>query len=221
MRTTIQEKVEEGVGGGGGLDGLWDGGSGGGGSGGGRKVEPEKTPPPEGYRIGMWLTIVSVSMLFLTLATAYVLTGANAQRIIMPRVLWLSTGLILTSSLTMEIARRALRSRLEGRFRLWINTTFALGAGFLLAQLWGWKQLLAAGFYVNSNFRSGFAYIFTGLHGIHLAGGLFALAYVAFKSRDNWTAIRRRVSVDVAAVYWHFLDILWVLMLFFIFIWGG
>jgi len=200
--------------GGNGLDGNWGGGEGGGDG----QSRPERYPPPEGYRIAVRLALVSITMLFLALTSAYIFNRAKNHPIIMPRALWVSTALILTSSITMEFARRNLR-RSETRFRGWIIATMLLGMGFLVAQLVAWRQLVAEGFYINKNFHSGYAYLFTGLHGVHLMGGLVALGYVTLRASEKWTAVRRRVSVDVTAIYWHFLDGLWVYLLALLFFW--
>lgn len=199
--------------------GAGDHGKGGGGGGGRLQIEPERTPPPEGYRIGMWLAIVSATILFVSLNVLYVYNNAGRRSIIMPRVLWVSTGLIILSSLTVEFSRRALRQRREERFRLLIYVTFGLGLAFLIAQLMAWQGLQAAGFYLNRNFRSSFAYIFTALHGLHLVGGLGGLLYLLVRSPVTWTRIRRRVSVDVTAIYWHFLSGLWLYLWVLIFVW--
>jgi cytochrome c oxidase subunit III len=189
----------------------------------------ERTPPPEGYRIAIWLALVSITMFFLALTSAYIFNRANTQPIVMPRVLWLSTALIIASSLTMELARRSLRLRQEGAFKRWLAVTMALGLGFLGAQLTAWHHLVESGFYLNTeffdgsayirNFHSSYAYIFTGLHGVHLLGGLVALAYLTMRAQGSWTAVRRRVSVDVTALYWHFLDGLWIYLLALLFFW--
>src|SRR5262249_14919836 len=134
-------------------------------------------------------------------------------------VLWVRTSFILASSLTVEMARRGLRRRREKRFRLWISATMLLGLCFLAAQLVLWKRLVASGFYINRNHHSGYAYIFTGLHGVHLIGGLIALGYVMLRERSKWTAVRRRVSVDATVLYWHFLDGLWIYLLALLFFW--
>jgi cytochrome c oxidase subunit III len=189
----------------------------------------ERTPPPEGYRIAIRLALVSITVLFLVLTTAYIVNRANTHPIMMPRVLWLSTGLILASSLTMEMARRSLKRRREGSYKIWLTVTMVLGLGFLTAQLTAWQQLVASGFYFNQNFYNGktivrnfhstYTYFFTGLHGVHLLGGLVALAYLTMRAQENWTTVRRRVSFDVTALYWHFLDGLWIYLLALIFLW--
>jgi len=179
----------------------------------------ERTPPPEGYRIAIWLAFVSISMFFLALTSAYIYNRAKTHPIVMPRILWLSTALIIASSLAMEVAKRSLRRRKERGFKRWLTVTIALGLGFLCAQLAAWRHLVESGYYVNSNFHSGYAYIFTGSHGVHLIGGLVALAYLAIRSQEGWTAVRRRVTVDVTALYLHFLAGLWIYLLLFLFFW--
>ena len=203
--------------GGGGFDDFGDGGNGGGRGGGG--WSNELTPPPEGYSLAIKLAIISVTSLFLALSSAYIFNQAMRQPIATPPILWVSTSFILASSVTIEIARRALRKRLEKNFRFWITITMAFGLCFLAAQIVLWKHLVASGFYINKNLHSGYAYIFTGLHGAHLIGGLIALAYVMFRERSAWTAVRRRVSVDATTLYWHFLDGLWIYLLILIFHW--
>jgi cytochrome c oxidase subunit 3 len=204
--------------GGNGLDNL-GGDDGDGGGGGGGKRLAELTPPPEGYRIAIWMALASITVLFLALSSAYIVNRARLQPIATPPVLWVSTSLILASSLTVEIARRALRRRLENRFKIWITATMILGLCFLAAQIVLWRQLVARGFYVNRNQHSGYAYVFTGLHGVHLIGGLIALLYVVLRERSTWTVVRRRVTVDATALYWHFLDVLWIYLLVILFFW--
>lgn len=184
-----------------------------------RPPDPERLPPPEGYRIGVLLVLASVTMLFAALASAYVFNSAQRMPIVMPKVFWLSTAIMLASSVTFEIARRVLKRRNENKFRLWIGVTTLLGVIFLVLQLVGWSELKASGFYLNKNLHSTYSYLFTGLHGIHLIGGLATLAFVTLRNQAKWTTVRRRVAVDVTAMYWHFLDGLWVLLFLMLFFW--
>ena len=129
------------------------------------------------------------------------------QPIAAPPVLWVSTGFILASSLTVEM--RAARCGGGGKQIQALDFRHdAARLCFLAAQIVLWKSLVASGFYINKNHHSGYAYIFTGLHGAHLIGGLIALGYVMLRERSKWTAVRRRVSVDATVLYWHFLDAL-------------
>ncbi len=168
----------------------------------------------------MWLALASVTMMFLALTSAYVVNQAHILPLDFPSIFVLSTALILASSLTFEMTRRSLRRRHEAAFTRWLMVTASLGLGFLVAQVAAWRQLVAGGFLINTNRHSGFAYIFTGLHAVHLLGGILGIAYVVLKSRwGSWTTIRRRASVDAAAIYWHFLDGLWVYLLVILFFW--
>ncbi|NDD64693.1 MAG: hypothetical protein EBZ36_12095 [Acidobacteria bacterium] len=212
MAATATERPGNRATGGDGGDNRGDGGR-------GPEIEPERTPPPEGYRIGMWLAILSAAILFISLNVLYSYNNAGRKAIIMPRILWISTGLILLSSLTIEYARRSLRQRREDRFRYLLGATLLLGVTFLAAQLLAWQGLQSAGFYLNRNFRSSFAYIFTALHGLHLIGGLGGLFYLLLRRPATWTRLRRRVSVDVTAIYWHFLSGLWLYLWVLIFVW--
>ena len=183
--------------------------------------KPELTPPPEGYRIGIWLALASVTMMFLALSSAYVFNSAYRPSLEFPSTFIVSTIIVLTSSVTLEISRRAVRRRFERRFARWLIVTLVLGVAFLAAQMIAWVQLVGSGFYVNTNRHSGFAYIFTALHAVHVLGGIGALSFVLIKShRGLWTAVRRRSAVDATAIYWHFLCALWLYILVMLFAWG-
>lgn len=181
---------------------------------------PEQTPPPEGYLIGIWVALVSVTMMFIALTSAYIYNQAQIRPLVFPSIFLISTIFILACSISIECARQVLRHRHEAASRRWLWLTMLFGVGFLAAQVGAWRQLIASGFYVNTNHHSGYAYIFTFLHAAHLIGGLLALAYVIFKTkRGLWTAVRRRASLDATALYWHFLDGLWLYLLVLLFVW--
>jgi cytochrome c oxidase subunit 3 len=122
----------------------------------------------------------------------------------LPKTLLLSTGLILASSATFETGRRLFR---RGNWRTaskLLLATAVLGAAFLAAQLTAWRQLVAQGAFLAQNPHSTFFYLFTGLHGVHLLGGMIAMLVVLLGRR------KRRELVDVVCFYWHFLGVLWI-----------
>jgi cytochrome c oxidase subunit 3 len=188
-------------------DDLWRGGDGG------------EFDWPEKYRTGTWLGLAGILMMFLAFTSAYVVSRAKLYPIEMPQVLWLSTAIIITSSLAIEAARRALERGKEDAFHRWMMITTALGIAFLASQLVAWRQLVASGFYLTANRHTQYAYVLTVLHGLHLVGGLLALGYVMIRGRWNWAAARRRVTVEMTAVYWHFLDGLWIYLFILLFFW--
>ena len=213
--TTPKDKEPQSGHGGGGFDDLkFYGGSGDDAPG------PERMPPPEGYRLTIRLILISVSILFLTLTIVYLILNAQAEPIHMPRVLWFSTAVVTACSLAVERARRALWRRREEGFKRWLWVTMALGLVFLSAQYVGLLHLTAAGFYATVNKRAWLAFLITLLHGAHLIGGLLALSYIIVKSQyGDWTALRRRITMDGVALYWHFIDGVWIFLFALLFLW--
>jgi cytochrome c oxidase subunit III len=181
---------------------------------------------PARYRIGTWVGVASIVMLFTALASAYIVRSASGndwRPIVMPKVLWLSTALILVSSMTMEISRRSLKEQRNEGYGRWLLLTVGLGLGFLVSQLIAWRQLIRQGVYMASDPHSSFFYLFTAAHGLHLLGGIMALTYLLFrttKQRDTLEGELRRVgAVDAATIYWHFMDGLWISLFFLLFYW--
>ena len=183
---------------------------------------------PEKYRIAVWVVLVGVMMLFVALSSAYVVRRTRGLSdedhfdwtpLWMPTVLWVSTGLILLSSLTLEGARRLLKRGAYLGFNRLIAVTGLLGVGFLVAQVLAWRQFAQQGIFLRSNPHSSFFYLFTCLHGLHLVGGLVAIAYVSLRGwRFNFDA-RQDSAVSATSTYWHFMDVLWVYLFILIFFW--
>lgn len=185
------------------------------------KPDRERQPPPEGYRIAMWLTLTWVTMLFITLVVVYLWLDAQHSPLTTPRLFWLSTGVVLSCSMTLESARRALRQRRETAFNRWLRITLFLGLAFLITQYLGLRQLSEAGFFASVNKRAWLAFLITGSHGAHLFGGMLALVYLVVKnSFGDWTVLRRRATMDTTTIYWHFIDVLWLFLFSMLFLWN-
>jgi cytochrome c oxidase subunit 3 len=136
-----------------------------------------------------------------------------------PRVLWLNTFVLIASSATLELSRRSLRASATKAFIRWLLATLVLGLGFLAGQLIAWRELAARGVYLASNPGSSFFYVLTATHGFHLLGGVVALAYVVFRARRIALGQARRTPLDVTAIYWHFMDALWIYVFFVLMSW--
>jgi len=178
------------------------------------------------YRIGMWVAMAAILMMFTALTSAYIVRSASAndwQPLKMPRILLLSTLLILVSSGTLETARRKLKDAAANAHRRWLLLTVALGLGFLVSQLLAWRQLVRQGVYVSSNPHSSFFYLLTATHGVHLLGGLVALAYLSLRTRarqeNELAVVRRQGAADAVTLYWHFMDVLWLYLFVLLFFW--
>ena len=181
---------------------------------------------PERYRIGVWAAIGSILMLFVALTSAYIVRSASSndwQPIAMPKVLWLSTALIVISSITMEISRRSLKQQSNAGYGRWLIITVALGLAFLASQLLAWRQLVRQGVYMASNQYNSFFYLFTAAHGLHLLGGILALSYLLVRTTRKRSTVdgelHRVGAADAATIYWHFMDGLWVALFMLLFLW--
>lgn len=178
------------------------------------------------YRIGMWVALASIAMMFTALSSAYIVragTSTDWYRFAMPRMLWLSTGLILISSGTLEAARRKLKSKLIDAHKQWLGFTVLLGFGFLVSQWLAWKQLAKQGIYLASNPHSSFFYLLTALHAVHLLGGLLALTYLLIRTGrlkvGTQVNPRQQATADAVTIYWHFMDALWIYLFLLLFLW--
>jgi cytochrome c oxidase subunit 3 len=212
--TSIVEDIElviEDIGGGGGKGppaGGDDGGDGG-------KRRWPQSPSSRRYATAIALGIVSIVMFFMAMASAFIFLRATSNRWVplhLPSLVWVNTVILLLSSVAMELARRRLALADVRQFRKFWSAATALGMLFLIGQLVGWRQFVLAGFYVATNQASSFFYIFTGLHGLHLLGGICALLYVSFR-RFEKAKVSRSVAAEVASYYWHFMDGLWIFLL--------
>jgi cytochrome c oxidase subunit III len=181
---------------------------------------------PDRYRIGVWVGIGSILMLFVALTSSYIVRSASSndwQPIAMPKVLWLSTALIVISSITMEVSRRSLKQQRNAGYGRWLLITVALGLAFLASQLLAWRQLARQGVYLASNPYNSFFYLFTAAHGLHLLGGILALGYLSLRTTKKRSTVegelRRVGAADAATIYWHFMDGLWVALFMLLFFW--
>jgi cytochrome c oxidase subunit III len=188
-------------------------------------------------RLGMCVAVVAIVMVFISLTSAYVVrqglptldarTGLLVRDwfpLQLPKLLLVNTVVLLISSLTMELSRRQVAREavltqvasipgvsLERTFRIpWLAYTVVLGLCFLAGQWLVWRELAVHGFYMSTNPSSSFFYLLTGMHGMHLIGGILALSAAGAASVLRKPVETRSVVLDVTGWYWHFMAFLWV-----------
>ena len=213
--------------------GGWD-------SGGGREGDdqPSYGERLRRYRLGLMLALSSVVMLFISFTTAYVVRKAGAAwdpalndyvsnwvPLSLPiRVLMANTIVLLMSSFTLEVARRRAAQdvalapiaripgiRVDDNHALpWVWLTALLGLGFLAGQAYAWHILERGHISFAWNASSSFFFILTGVHAVHLTGGILALLYAAATRWLHKSPETRRIIIDVTAWYWHFMGALWL-----------
>lgn len=178
--------------------------------------------------VGMFATMFSITALFATIVIAYMVRAqsrAHWNPIHLPALLWISTLLIVISSGTLELARRAFMAYRARAYTRWLSVTFFLGLGFLLLQAVSLRQLVMQGAYLRQNPHSSLLYIITAVHGFHLFGGVLALFYMIYRaslrSKDVRADLRaQRGVVTVSTVYWHYLDLLWLALFSLLLLWN-
>jgi cytochrome c oxidase subunit III len=168
--------------------------------------------PQRVYVTGMAIGMGAILMFFMAFTSAFIVrkgVGSDWHAFPMPRILWLNTLILLASSITIVRARHFFaRGDREG-FRHWWSVTTILGLLFLAGQLIAWRQMVISGFYLATNASSSFFYVLTAAHGLHLLGGIVALLYVG---RGKLRRLTFATATEVASVYWHFMDGLWVFL---------
>ena len=137
-----------------------------------------------------------------------------------PPILFVNTVVLLVSSFVLDISRRSLKAGDRSGFNLWWSIATALGILFLVGQGIAWFQLKQAGIYVASNPSSSFFYVLTAAHAFHLLGGVSALLYVDVQAWRLRLGPAKRTAIDVTAIFWHFLDGLWVYLMILFYVWG-
>jgi len=167
----------------------------------------------EASRSGIWVGIFAIIMSFAALTSALLVREGSGEwsHIVLPSILYANTAALLLSSFTMEMSRRAL-ARSAGA-SAWIGITLLLGLSFVAGQYLAWRHLAAQGLYLATNPNSSFLYVFTGMHALHLLGGIAVLAYLLGRVIGRHSSLRHHL-LDNTAVYWHFMGGLWLYLLF-------
>jgi len=174
-------------------------------------------------RFGMWLLLLALGMLFAASLVGFLVIRIQladvwpADAIGMPPVLWLSTAVLLASSGTVHIARAAAARNEQTRCAWAMLATFVLGLAFLALQVIGWLDGLTQLRMVWADAEqyrfalTGF-FVFSGLHGLHVVGGLIPMALVATRAFTGRYTAPKHAGVHYIAMYWHFLDAVWIVL---------
>lgn len=140
------------------------------------------------------------------------MTYADWQALPVPALLWLNTAILILSSVALQWARTSAKDQQADRVRRGLLAGGALAFAFLVGQFLVWRQLGSLGYFVDTNPSNSFFYLITGLHGLHLLGGLVAWLRASFRLWRGAGVAKIRMSVELCAVYWHFLLLVWLVM---------
>lgn len=174
------------------------------------------SPPPAST--GIWVVLASITMSFLAFTSALIVrqgAGNDWQHLTLPRVLYFNTVILLASSFALEVGRRQVRDFMTAKKQVanpprWLYISLVLGLIFVAGQFSAWWQLRSQGLYLASNPNSSFFYVLTVMHALHISGGLGGLARVIHKLNHSTL---RKSTLDATSHYWHFMDGLWLYLL--------
>lgn len=203
-------------------------GSNGGGSGddgddrhfGGGSVGPSDTDNGDKAKVVTWFLLLVVGMTFAGLIGAYVMISTNQaaewKPFDLPFQVWISTILILISSISYHFAKRSIEADAIDAGRKWLLVTTVLGAAFISSQLLAWLELSRRGLYLQGNPYTGFFYILTAVHVVHVLGGIVALGSIVLNSWNGggseFERLRRRKLARAVGWYWHFMGAIWLVL---------
>jgi cytochrome c oxidase subunit 3 len=169
--------------------------------------------PPAKIGLGVFLAVVG--SLFALFISAYSMRMGMVdwRALPVPKLLWFNTGVLITSSIALQWAYMAARRNDMDGVIIGLLAGAASAVIFLVGQLLAWQQLKVAGYFVASNPANSFFYLITAVHGLHLMGGLVALGRTTAKVWRGAKMIQVRLSVELCAIYWHFLLLVWLVLL--------
>ncbi|MEO5684117.1 MAG: cytochrome c oxidase subunit 3 [Chitinophagaceae bacterium] len=169
------------------------------------------------YKFTLWVGIGSIIMMFAGFTSAYIVKREQPGWISfsMPVIFWYSTAAMLLSSVMMQLSVSAFKNRDMGKYRNLIATATGLGVLFIVMQVIGYRQLNSAGVKVEGSGGGVFFIIIFGLHALHVLGGIVTLLVLFFRSLSSRIRSYNAVPVEVAATYWHFVDLLWLYLFIF------
>jgi len=168
----------------------------------------------------LWVAIASIIMMFAGLTSAYIVKSnfSGWRTMAIPKIFWVSTVVILLSSITIFLALKKFKNREMQKYRALLGATLILGLLFIVYQFVGYAELWSQNIRFKGSSGAGqFFYVITGLHALHVLGGFVAMAIMFFRSFFGKTKSYSVVPLEVMGIYWHFVDILWIyLMVFFL-----
>ncbi len=180
--------------------------------------EPKKPLAMHPKKFAMWLFVASVGMLFASLTSAYIVRQAEGNWLFfnLPIALYWTTGIILISSISMQMAYWSAKKDQLENIKIWVSVTMGLGLIFLIGQVMAWRELVDNNVYLVGNPSGSFLYVLTGLHGLHIISAIIYLIIVlvaAYRFKIHSKSLAR---IEMCTTYWHFLGGLWLYLFIFL-----
>ncbi len=167
------------------------------------------------YPVGLMGLLATVSMLFAAFTAAMLVrrTGNDWSQVHLPAILWANTAVLALSSAAVEMARAAVRREVSSATARWLALAGLLGVVFLGGQIWAWKTLIAQDVFLPTGPHAAFFYMLSGVHGLHVIGGLVALQWSSHRAHRGAYSGAHHAGLTHTAIYWHFVGAVWAYLL--------
>jgi cytochrome c oxidase subunit 3 len=164
--------------------------------------------------LGLRVLLAVITVLFSLLVVAYGdrLLVADWRPLPEPWLLWLNTVFLILSSVALQWACVGASWHRMDAMKAGLLGGGVFAFAFLAGQVLAWQQLVALGYFAKTNPANAFFYLITGLHGLHLLGGLVAWGWTSAKVWRGFDIARVRLSVELCTIYWHFLLVVWLVL---------
>ncbi len=169
-------------------------------------------------KILLWIAMASMVMLFAGLTSAYIVrkNEGNWIEFSLPKMFTISTITIIISSFIIQYAVYAIKKNLLNQVKIAVVTTLVLGIVFVFMQFYAWTVMVNNGIHFVGNPSGSFIYVLSGMHILHLAGGIISMIVISVKSILEKYSPKNYLGLQLGAIFWHFLDILWVYLFVFV-----
>jgi heme/copper-type cytochrome/quinol oxidase subunit 3 len=186
-------------------------------------VEPRPDTGLNNVKIGIWLFLASEVMLFGALFASYILLRVGAPPGTWPEhgavylsvpMATLNTAILISSSVTMVMSWASLVRRDLGKYRLYMGLTVLLGFGFLIVKYFEYTAKFHHGWFPSTNTFLAIYFTLTGLHALHVIGGMAVNAYLWGPGAKMWKTSPQQFTnrVETAGLFWHFVDLVWIFL---------
>lgn len=165
-------------------------------------------------KIGLGVFLAVVGALFTLFISAYFMRMGVEDwwAIPIPGLLWVNTGVLMVSSIALQRAKTEAHKNQTGVMKIALLAGLVTGVVFLVGQVFAWRELTRAGYVLADNPANSFFYLITGMHGLHILGGLVALSRTTLKAWEGAPPAKVRLSVELCAMYWHFMLLVWLIL---------
>lgn len=186
-------------------------------------AEEQKARTARSYKLILLFAMVSMTMMFAGLTSAFVVSKSRVDWLKdfqLPPAFYISTVFIIGCSVTFHLAKKAIRKDNRSQTTLMLWATLVLGISFVFLQFTGFGQIVESGYYFTgpeSSITTTFLYIVALMHLLHLAGGLISLLIIIYNHYKQKYNSSQTLGIELGAMYWHFLDLLWVYLFVFLY----